>query len=542
MGTRPGAIDPGVVLHLFQGLGLSAKEVETMLYKKSGLLGISGISNDMRDLLGSREPAARLAVDYFVYRAAKEIGALAAVLGGIDGLVFTAGIGEHSAEIRRRICEASAWLGVELDPTANARARTADLQNGKPRLGLGDPDQRRTDDRPAHRRCCWDSSKPAPSGQECRGVMATIAPHAQSKGEPTSPWAGFRTGLWQKEINVRDFIQQNYEPYDGDASFLAGATRRTQGIWDALNTLFVEERKKGVLDVSQIPQLHHSPCARLHRPRAGNHRGPANRGAAQARDHAQWRLSPRRDSAQDLRYEPDPHVVEAFTKYRKTHNDAVFDAYTADVRRCRSSHILTGLPDAYGRGRIIGDYRRVALYGVNRLIERKKEEKSDLDARQSSDDVIRDREELAEQIRALGELRQMAASYGFDISKPAGTAREAVQWLYFGYLAGVKEQNGAAMSLGRTSTFLDIYFERDLASGALTEEQAQEIVDDFVIKLRIIRFFCARLNMTTSSPATPRGSPNRSRGWATTANRWSRKRASASCRRSTTWVRRLSRI
>ena len=165
-------------------------------------------------------------------------------------------------------------------------------------------------------------------------------------------------------------------------------------------------------------------------------------------------------------YEPDPAVVETFTKYRRTHNDAVFDAYTADVRRCRSSHILTGLPDAYGRGRIIGDYRRVALYGVDRLIARKKEEKSALDTEWSTDDIIRDREELAEQIRALGELcKEMAAKYGFDISGPARTAKEAVQWLYFGYLAGVKEQNGAAMSLGRTSSFLDIYFERDLEAG-----------------------------------------------------------------------------
>jgi formate C-acetyltransferase len=180
--------------------------------------------------------------------------------------------------------------------------------------------------------------------------------------------------------------------------------------------------------------------------------------------------------------------VETFTKYRKTHNDGVFDAYTADVRRCRSSHILTGLPDAYGRGRIIGDYRRVALYGVDRLVERKKEEKAELDREWSSEEIIRDREELAEQIRALGELKEMAAKYGFDISGPARTAKEAVQWLYFGYLAGVKEQNGAAMSLGRTSTFLDIYFERDMVAGVLTEEQAQEIVDDFVIKLRIVRF------------------------------------------------------
>jgi formate C-acetyltransferase len=187
-------------------------------------------------------------------------------------------------------------------------------------------------------------------------------------------------------------------------------------------------------------------------------------------------------------YTPDPQVVETFTKYRKTHNDGVFDAYTADIRRCRSSHILTGLPDAYGRGRIIGDYRRVALYGVAHLIACKQQEKAELDASMSTDPVIRDREELSEQIRALKELQQMAKSYGFDIAGPARTAKEAVQWLYFGYLAAVKEQNGAAMSLGRTSTFLDIYFQRDLAEGTLTEEQAQEIVDDFVIKLRIVRF------------------------------------------------------
>jgi formate C-acetyltransferase len=181
-------------------------------------------------------------------------------------------------------------------------------------------------------------------------------------------------------------------------------------------------------------------------------------------------------------------VVEAFTKYRKTHNDAVFDAYTAEIRRCRSSHVLTGLPDAYGRGRIIGDYRRVALYGVDRLVERKREELRSLDDAHSTDGIIRDREELSEQLRALGELKQMAAAYGFDISGPAGNAREAVQWLYFGYLAAVKEQNGAAMSLGRTSTFLDVYFERDLAEGTLAETKAQEIIDDFVIKLRIVRF------------------------------------------------------
>src|SRR3954463_11729664 len=318
--------------------------------------------------------------------------------------------------------------------------------------------------------------------------MTATARSAQVKDGTTAPWQGFRTGLWNKEINVRDFIQQNYEPYDGDASFLAPATSRTQKIWDTLQALFVEERKKAVLDVSQIPSsiTAHAPgyIDRANEIIVGlQTEAPLKRAIM---PNGGFRLV-----AQALKaygYEPDPHVVEAFTKYRKTHNDAVFDAYTADMRRCRSSHVLTGLPDAYGRGRIIGDYRRVALYGVNRLIQRKQEEKADLDARPSTDDIIRDREELAEQIRALRELLRMAANYGFDLSGPGRTATEAVQWLYFGYLAGVKEQNGAAMSLGRTSTFLDIYFERDLAAGVLTEDQAQEIVDDFVIKLRIVRF------------------------------------------------------
>ena len=318
-------------------------------------------------------------------------------------------------------------------------------------------------------------------------MSATAAQAKQNEGT-TSPWQGFRTGLWQNEINVRDFIQQNYEPYDGDASFLAPATSRTQKIWQTLTDLFVEERKKGVLDVSLIPSsiTAHAPgyIDRDNEIIVGlQTEAPLKRAIM---PNGGFRLVA--SALKTYGYEPDPHVVEAFTKYRKTHNDAVFDAYTADVRRCRSSHVLTGLPDAYGRGRIIGDYRRVALYGVNRLIQRKQEEKRSLDTVPSSDEVIRDREELAEQIRALKELLQMAKSYGFDISGPARTAKEAVQWLYFGYLAGVKEQNGAAMSLGRTSTFLDIYFERDLAAGTLTEAQAQEIIDDFVIKLRIIRF------------------------------------------------------
>jgi formate C-acetyltransferase len=303
-----------------------------------------------------------------------------------------------------------------------------------------------------------------------------------------TPWAGFRPGLWQKEINVRDFIQQNYEPYDGDASFLTGPTERTARIWGRLTELFVEERKKGVLDVSQIPSsiTAHPPgyIDREHEIIVGLQTDAPLKRAIMPNGGLRMVLN----ALEVYGYEPDPHVVEAFTRYRKTHNDGVFDAYTADVRRCRSSHVLTGLPDAYGRGRIIGDYRRVALYGVARLIERKQHEKNALDAAMSTDEIIRDREELAEQIRALEELQQMASAYGFDISGPAATAREAVQWLYFGYLAGVKEQNGAAMSLGRTSTFLDIYFARDLAAGVLTEQQAQEIVDDFVIKLRIVRF------------------------------------------------------
>jgi formate C-acetyltransferase len=304
----------------------------------------------------------------------------------------------------------------------------------------------------------------------------------------TLAWRKFSPGLWQKEINVRDFIQQNYQPYEGNESFLASATERTRKIWNHLNELFVEERRKGVLDVSQLPS-----SITAHGP------GYIDRGneiilGLQTEAPLKRAIMPNggfRMVANALKaygYEPDPHVVETFTKYRKTHNEAVFDAYTADVRRCRSSHILTGLPDAYGRGRIIGDYRRVPLYGVSRLIERKQQEKLALDVAMSTEDVIRDREELSEQIRALKELQQMASSYGFDISMPAGNAKEAVQWLYFAYLAAVKEQNGAAMSLGRTSTFLDIYFERDLATGVITEVQAQEIIDDFVIKLRIVRF------------------------------------------------------
>ena len=316
--------------------------------------------------------------------------------------------------------------------------------------------------------------------------MATTA--RQIATEKVAQWEGFNPGLWQSGINVRDFIQQNYTPYDGDETFLAPATARTKNIWDQLNRLFVEERKKGVLDVSQIPSsiTSHAPgyIDRDNEVIVGLQTEAPLKRAIMPSGGFRMVLG----ALKTYGYEPDPHVVETFTKYRKTHNDGVFDAYTDDIRRCRSSHILTGLPDAYGRGRIIGDYRRVALYGVARLLEKKQEEKQSLDSSMSTEEVIRDREELSEQIRALKELQEMAKSYGFDISRPAQTAKEAVQWLYFGYLAAVKEGNGAAMSLGRTSTFLDIYFERDFKAGALTEEQAQELIDDFVIKLRIVRF------------------------------------------------------
>jgi formate C-acetyltransferase len=318
--------------------------------------------------------------------------------------------------------------------------------------------------------------------------MAANLKPVMPKDDAIPAWQGFRGALWQKEINVRAFLQLNYTPYEGDEKFLAPATTRTEGIWKKLAALFVEERKKGVLDISQIPSsiVAHGPgyIDKDNEIIVGlQTEAPLKRAIM---PNGGFRMVV--NALKAYGHEPDPNVVEAFTKYRKTHNEAVFDAYTADVRRCRSSHILTGLPDAYGRGRIIGDYRRVPLYGVDRLIAHKQQERNDLDAEMSTDAIIRDREELSEQTRALKELLQMAKGYGFDISQPARTAREAVQWLYFAYLAAVKEQNGAAMSLGRISTFLDIYFERDIANGTLTESQAQEIIDDFVIKLRIVRF------------------------------------------------------
>ncbi|WP_127127873.1 formate C-acetyltransferase [Georgenia sp. SYP-B2076] len=317
--------------------------------------------------------------------------------------------------------------------------------------------------------------------------MATTTVHEVPA--TSGPWRGFSAGPWQSAIDVRDFIQTNYTPYEGDASFLAGPTERTTGIWNILMGMFPAEREKGVYDVDATTPAGitaHAPgyIDKDHEVIVGLQTDAPLKRAIMP--YGGWRMV--ETSLQTYGYEVDPVVRDIFTKYRKTHNQGVFDVYPPDVRKARSSHILTGLPDAYGRGRIIGDYRRVALYGVDALIAGKLAERAELDAERSVEDVIRDREENSEQIRALTELKEMAAGYGYDISGPAGSAREAIQWLYFAYLGAVKEQNGAAMSLGRTSTFLDVFVQRDLADGVLTEEQAQEMIDDFVIKLRIVRF------------------------------------------------------
>ncbi|MEU8349621.1 formate C-acetyltransferase [Streptomyces sp. NPDC048845] len=306
---------------------------------------------------------------------------------------------------------------------------------------------------------------------------------------PLAAWRGFRGRPWRDRIDVRDFIQANYTPYEGDAAFLSGPTARTRAIWEKVSALFPEERRKGILDAdTAIPSTITS-----HRPGWIDRERELIVGL-QTDAPLKRAIMPNgglRMVENGLRaygYTPDPFVTRVFGAYRKTHNEGVFDAYTPEMRRARKAGIITGLPDSYGRGRIIGDYRRVALYGTDRLAEAKRAERAALDALPSTMEVIRDREELAEQIKALGELAQMAASYGCDVTRPAATAHEAVQWLYLGFLAAVKEQNGAAMSLGRTSTFLDVYFARDLAEGRIDEARAQELIDDFVIKLRIVRF------------------------------------------------------
>ncbi|GAA4832571.1 formate C-acetyltransferase [Luteimicrobium xylanilyticum] len=310
---------------------------------------------------------------------------------------------------------------------------------------------------------------------------------ADTAHEPA--WEGFVDGPWRDGVDVRDFIQRNYTPYDGDSSFLAGPTERSTALWSRLTAMFPEEREKGVYDVDAATPstiTAHAPgyIDREHELVVGLQTDAPLKRAIMP--NGGWRMV--EGALETYGYPVDPVLRKVFTEYRKTHNQAVFDVYPPSVRAARSSHIVTGLPDAYGRGRIIGDYRRVALYGVDALVAAKKVDRVAMDMQPGTEAVLRDREENAEQLRALGELVEMAASYGCDVRRPAANAHEAVQWLYLAYLAAVKEQNGAAMSLGRTSTFLDVYLQRDLDAGVLTEEQAQELVDDFVIKLRIVRF------------------------------------------------------
>ena len=302
-------------------------------------------------------------------------------------------------------------------------------------------------------------------------------------------WISFNKGNWTKEIDVRDFIQKNYTPYDGDDAFLAGPTKATQTLWDQVMELTKQEQEKGgVLDmdtkiISTITSHGPGYLDKNLETIVGFQTDKPFKRSLQPYGGIRMAMK----ACEDNGYHVDPEVVEFFTKHRKTHNDGVFDAYTPEMRACRSSHIITGLPDAYGRGRIIGDYRRVALYGVDRLIEDKENQKNTTRTTMYSD-VTREREELSEQIRALKELKELGKIYGFDISRPAANVQEAIQWLYLGYLAAIKEQNGAAMSLGRTSTFLDIYAERDLKNNTFTEEQIQEFIDHFIMKLRLVKF------------------------------------------------------
>lgn len=302
-------------------------------------------------------------------------------------------------------------------------------------------------------------------------------------------WRDFSGGVWEREINVRDFIQKNYTPYDGDDEFLAGPTKATSDLWAQVMDLSAKEREAGgVLDmdtkvVSTITSHGPGYLDKEKEKIVGFQTDKPFKRSLQP--YGGIRMAEK--ACADNGYTIDQEVKEFFMVHRKTHNAGVFDAYTPEMRACRSNHIITGLPDAYGRGRIIGDYRRVALYGIDRLIENKEEQKATTRTIMYSD-VIREREELSEQLRALGELKKLGAVYGFDISKPATNVKEAIQWTYLGYLAAVKEQNGAAMSLGRTSTFIDIYAQRDLAEGTFTEEEIQEFVDHFIMKLRLVKF------------------------------------------------------
>lgn len=307
--------------------------------------------------------------------------------------------------------------------------------------------------------------------------------------EKQSSTTDFVGGKWQSEINVRDFIKKNYTPYDGDSSFLAGPTEATTKLWQECCELFKKERENGgVLDmdtkiVSTITSHGAGYIDKSLEKIVGVQTDKPLKRSLQPFGGIRMAET----SCKSYGYEVDPEVTEIFTKYRKTHNQGVFDVYTPEMRKARHAAILTGLPDAYGRGRIIGDYRRVALYGIDRLIEDKKEQHASLDG-EMTPDKIQLKEEISEQIRALQEMKELGQAYGFDISQPAKNAQEAIQWLYFGYLSAVKEQNGAAMSIGRTSTFLDIFIERDLRNGVITEEQAQEMIDHFIMKLRLVKF------------------------------------------------------
>mgnify|MGYP004603539601 FL=1 len=304
-----------------------------------------------------------------------------------------------------------------------------------------------------------------------------------------SEWNGFTGGNWEKFVDVRDFIQKNYTPYEGDDSFLCGPTQNTKDLWAEVMDLTKKEREAGgVLDMDTkvVSTLTSHGAGYLDKDKETivgfQTDKPFKRGM-----NVYGGLRMAMKACEDNGYKVDPEVVDFFSKHRKTHNEGVFDVYDQEIRRCRTNHIVTGLPDAYGRGRIIGDYRRVALYGTDFLIEDKKAQKESFGT-VYTDDVIRGKEEVAEQIKALKELTEMASFYGFDISKPATNVQEAIQWTYFGYLGAVKEQNGAAMSLGRTATFLDCYAERDLAAGKFTEEQIQEFIDHFIMKLRCVKF------------------------------------------------------
>ncbi|MCI5903976.1 MAG: formate acetyltransferase, partial [Oscillospiraceae bacterium] len=302
-------------------------------------------------------------------------------------------------------------------------------------------------------------------------------------------WDGFEGRLWKEEINVRDFVQKNYTPYDGDESFLAGPTEATNKLWGKLQELMIEQRNKGgvldcetevvtgltaygpgyidesMKDLEKVVGLQtDKPLKRAFMPYGG--------------------IKMAQQAAESYGYHINPKYDQIFNEYHKTHNQGVFDAYTPEIRAARNSHIITGLPDTYGRGRIVGDYRRVALYGIDFLIKQKEEDKANCGCGTMTDDVIRLREEITDQIKALQGMKKMAEIYGYDISQPAKNAKEAVQWLYFGYLAAIKTQNGAAMSVGRVSTFLDIYIQRDINNGTLTESEAQELIDHMVMKFR----------------------------------------------------------